>query len=87
MIPNDGYEITGEYNPSDIAPIVPKFPTPSGVTKDIAVSNCTKAIHESKIVRTCAKTVHDLDTSSSVDQCVFDIMVIMNFFIQSFLET
>ncbi|XP_077987533.1 von Willebrand factor D and EGF domain-containing protein-like [Glandiceps talaboti] len=56
------------------------WPTPSGISEEEAIQRCNNALNQSNIIGTCVDldAVNDL-INSSVDDCVFDILVMDDF--------
>ena len=64
------------YKPPKVIPVIPSFPTKSGMTKIKAKGICKKSIHGSKLFRVCRGAIGVKFTIEGfLGQCVTDIEV------------
>lgn len=74
-LPDDADAFNYFYNPDDGPIVVPSFPTPSGITKIKAQTECGYALINSTAGRACLKKIRGFNISNFFDQCVVDTQV------------
>ena len=63
------------YDPEQISPMVPQWPTPKGKTLAATRSYCDKEIRRSEVAKICTKLIDGFDVTDFVVECVSDIQV------------
>lgn len=78
-MPDDGEDGVYFYDPVQPNKTIPSFPTPSGITEELANAECEQALRESESGKICLQLVPDLDIDGIKESCVEDAKV--SFFI------
>ena len=68
------------YDPEQITPVVPQWPTPKGKTLVGTRSYCNREIGNSEVAKVCMKLIDGFDVTDFVVECVSDIQVNISFF-------
>ena len=76
VLPDDDEDLLQYlYDPEQITPVVPQWPTPKGKTLTGTRSFCNREIGNSEVAKVCMKLIDGFDVTDFVVECVSDIQV------------